>query len=190
MKKIFVFLVTALFCFPSLSHAQVEIIKPLTVKGGIGGGLSLGQSDFSDFNGYNLGGKLKLDIKALPFKLVGHAHYNSFSADIDVFGQEVSVDTEIISVGGGIEYSLLPLPMISPYLSGDLAMNFYSGDNTDSESRFGAGLGVGAQVDLPLMPISFDVEAKYRLNNAFNKEDNEGDSNHFQIWAQVMFDIF
>jgi len=190
MKKILIILAVLLFGLPSISSAQMEVIKPFTVKGGLGGGLSLGQSDISDFNGYNLGGKLKFDIKAVPFTVVGHAHYNSLSADLDILGNTYSVDTELISLGAGIEYAILPLPIISPYLSADAAMNFFSGDNTESTSRVGAGFGVGAEIDLPLSPVSFDVEAKYRMNNLAGKEDGEGDSNHIQIWAQIMFDLF
>lgn len=190
MKKILIILAVLLFGLPSISSAQMEVIKPFTVKGGLGGGLSLGQSDISDFNGYNLGGKLKFDIKAVPFTVVGHAHYNSLSADLDILGNTFTVDTELISLGAGIEYAILPLPMFTPYISADAAMNFFSGDNVDSYSRIGAGFGVGAEINLPLSPVSFDVEAKYRLNNLAGKEDGEGDSNHIQIWAQVMFDLF
>ncbi|WP_041468387.1 outer membrane beta-barrel protein [Chloroherpeton thalassium] len=177
------------------SQAFGQSVKPLSIQGGLGGGLSLGQSDLSDYNGYNLGGKLKLDVKMLPVKVVGHVHYNSLEDDqqrvLTQLGAETEdVSVEIVSVGAGIEYSVLPIPLIHPYVSADAAMNFFSGDQIDSFSRFGCGFGVGTEISLPVLPITFDIEAKYRLNNLIGKDDGEGTSNHIQLWAQVLFDLF
>jgi opacity protein-like surface antigen len=185
MKKLFSLLVVLLLSAPALSFAQASAVNPLSLKLGLGGGLSSGQGDFSDFSGINYGGKVKLSIAAIPFTLVGHVHLNDLTAE---FGSN-EVELDLTSIGAGIEYKMMPLPIFSPYLCADIATNSFSSDDSDSESRVGAGFGAGTEINLPMFPISFDLEAKYRLNNISGKEDGEGDINHIQITAQAMFNI-
>ncbi|NTW48428.1 MAG: porin family protein [Chlorobiales bacterium] len=177
MKKILV-LLAALLCFTTVANAQT---KPLSIEGGIGGGLSIGESDFSDFKGYNIGGKLKLDIPIFPFTVVGHVVYNALDYS--------NATVKIFSVGAGVEYPILLLPVLSPYISADAAMNFFSGDISKKITRTGAGIGVGAELAIPGLPVNFDVEAKYRFDNLFGKESNEGTTNHLQLWAQILFPL-
>jgi len=181
----------------SNAFAQTDMVKPFSIQGGLGGGVSVGQSDMSDYNGYNLGGKLKLDVKMLPLTVVGHVHYNSFEDEKETIVNELiqnvkvsDICIDIVSVGAGVEYSVLPLPIINPYIGADVAMNFFSGNNIDSYSRLGCGVGVGTEINLPAMPVGFDIEAKYRFNNLTGKDDGEGDANHIQVWAQVLFNLF
>lgn len=178
MKKILV-LLAALLCFTSAAHAQT---KPLSVQGGIGGGVSIGESDASDFSGYNLGGKLKLDIPIFPFTVVGHVVYNALDH------KDVDATIKILSIGAGVEYPILFLPVLSPYISADAAMNFFSGD-APKKTRTGIGIGVGAELAIPGLPVNFDVEAKYRFDNMIGKESGEGTFNHIQIWGQILFPL-
>lgn len=177
MKKILV-LLAALLCFTTAAHAE---LKPLSIEGGIGGGASIGESDFSNFKGYNIGGKLKLDVPIFPFTVVGHLIHNSLDYN--------SVNAKIFSVGAGVEYPILFLPVLSPYISADASMNFFSGDAQKKINRTGLGFGVGAELKIPGLPVNFDVEAKYRFDNMFGKESGEGTVNHLQIWAQILFPL-
>ncbi|NTW48429.1 MAG: outer membrane beta-barrel protein [Chlorobiales bacterium] len=180
MKKILLLLAT-LLCFASAANAQVT--KPLSIQGGIGGGLSSGKSDFTAYEGYNIGGKLKLGFSSVPFTIVGDLVYN------EVERENLEVHKKFFSVGAGIEYQILNTPIISPYVSADAAMNFFFGDNTQKFNRIGAGIGVGTEITIPVLPVNFDVEAKYRYDNLFGKEVGEPTINHIHLWAQILFPL-
>jgi len=181
-KNLILGLLLSVLC---VSSAVAQLPALPSLKGGLGGGISSGAGNFSDFSGWNAGGKLKLELPVLPFAIVGIADYNKFSATI----LNTTIKSRILELGAGVEYTLLPTPVVSPYLAVDAAMHRVNPDFGDSYTRTGFGFGVGTEIKLPLSPVSFDVEAKYRLANVIGKTTNEGSLNYVQVWAQVLFKI-
>ncbi len=97
---------------------------------------------------------------------------------------------KVLSVGIGAEYNVLPLPIVKPYISGSLNMNFFSGNakydnniipeaNLNSTNRIGLALGIGTLVEIPFFPLSFDIEAKYNFANLTGKEFSSNTQNGF-----------
>jgi hypothetical protein len=165
MKKIITLVLLLLALHGRSIYAQP---LPLSVTGSIGGGLMLPESNFSTLyskSGYTLGGKLRVGLPAVPFTLVGLLNYSSVSNDLGI----ISYSTKISTIGAGVEYNVLPLPVVKPYVGVDAAMNLVSSTGTNTATRFGLGIGVGATLDIPLSPISFDLEAKYRFANLVGK---------------------
>jgi len=139
--------------------------------------------------GYDINGKIRLGLPVLPFAIIGTVSYNSLSdnAVLPVATTSGNVDSKfntslsLLSVGVGIEYTFLPTPIIKPYIGANVVMNFISGnekyDNNiipeaklNSTSRLGLDLGVGTLIDIPVLPFSLDVEAKYRFANLSGKK--------------------
>jgi hypothetical protein len=176
-------ILVALFFLSLPLSAQVPGIG---LSAGIGGGLAAGQGDFSDASGYNLGLKAKLSLPVVPLRPVVIAGYNSFSRE------GITLQNRILTFGAGVEYSPISFGIVSPYLGLDAAMNILTSNATDAHgvARFGGGVGVGAELNLPALPISFDLEAKYRFNNLVGKMDSELGRNHLQIGVTVGFKLF
>lgn len=181
MKRISI--LVALFFFSLPLSAQVPGVG---LSASVGGGLATGQGDFSDASGYNLGFKAKLSIPAVPLRPVVIAGYNNFSRE------SITLQNRILTFGAGLEYSPISFGVVSPYLGLDAAMNILSSNATDAHgvARFGGGVGVGAELNLPAFPISFDLEAKYRFNNLVGKMETELGRNHLQIGVTVGFKLF
>jgi hypothetical protein len=181
MKRTIIFL--ALFFLSVSASAQVPGVG---VSASIGGGLATGQGDFSDASGYNLGFKAKLSLPAVPLRPVVIAGYNDFSRE------GITLKNRILTFGAGVEYSPVSFGIVSPYLGLDAAMNILSSNATDAHgvTRFGGGVGIGAELNLPAFPVSFDLEAKYRFNNLVGKMETELGRNHLQIGVTVGFKLF
>ncbi len=181
MKRISILI--ALFFLSLSANAQVPGIG---LSAGVGGGLALGQGDFSDASGYNLGFKAKLSLPAVPLRPVVIAGYNNFSRE------GITLQNRILTFGAGVEYSPISFGIVSPYVGLDAAMNILSSNATDAHgvTRFGGGIGVGAELNLPAFPVSFDLEAKYRFNNFVGKMETELGRNHLQIGVTLGFKLF
>ncbi len=181
MKRISIFV--ALFFLSLPLSAQVPGVG---FSASIGGGLATGQGDFSDASGFNLGLKAKLSLPAVPLRPVVIAGYNDFSRE------GITLRNRILTFGAGVEYSPISFGVVSPYLGLDAAMNILSSNITDAHgvARFGGGIGVGAELNLPAFPVSFDLEAKYRFNNLIGKMETELGRNHLQLGVTVGFKLF
>lgn len=193
-KRMFFALALTLGLIPMQAQAQLPTL--LTVSGSVGGGLSLASAKIfngtsiqdANFAGFNVGGKLKVGLPLSPVIIVGHLALNQLSAS----QSGTDYGFQIFSAGAGIEYILVPLPLLSPYLALDAALS--SSKNTkpfdsDAINRTGIGIGAGVEIGIPLSPISIDVEAKYRFANLIGKVDGEENSNYVQIWATLVFKL-
>jgi hypothetical protein len=139
--------------------------------------------------GYDINGKIRLGLPVLPFTIVGIVSYNSLSDNAVIpiattsgnINSKFNKSLSLISVGVGVEYTFLPTPVIKPYIGANAVMNFISGKENDansiipeaklnSTSRLGLDLGVGTLIDIPVLPFSLDVEAKYRFANITGKK--------------------
>ena len=195
-------LFSVLFIVILLSVSQLSFAQsPVNLSGGVGGGLLLPQSSnlkgniYSTYDyplsktGYIFNGKIRLGLPVLPFTLVGTVSYNSLSDNAvipvrttsGVVNSKYTSSLSIFSAGVGVEYTLLPTPIIKPYISASAVMNFISGSGSyennvipesklNSTSRLGLDLGFGTLIEIPVLPFSLDVEAKYRLANLTGKK--------------------
>lgn len=146
-----------------------------------------GARPLSDIYGTGFGGGLHLDIDFLVLGVRVSADYISFSPDNDRYREalsrltgsaasQFSVDggqLSIISGNVNAKMSLLPLPVVSPYLTGGVGLARISTDETkivfngtpssaypsfSSETKTAVNLGAG--IDLKL-GITLFIEAKY-----------------------------
>jgi hypothetical protein len=142
--------------------------------------------------GYDLGGKIRLGLPLSPLAFIGTVSYNSLS-DNEVIpvalesggsvNSRYKTALSIVSAGLGVEYPLLPIPVFKPYIGADATMNFISGstkyqfdtspetklNSTGPTSRFGLNLDVGTLIEIPFLPFSLDLEAKYQFANLLGK---------------------
>ncbi len=194
-------LLSVLFIIILLSFSQFSFAQlPISLSASIGGGLLLPQSSNLKGNiesiydyplsktGYAFNGKIRLTLPVLPFTIAGIVSYNSLSDNAvlpvtttsGVVNSKYTSSLSIFSVGAGVEYTLLPTPIIKPYISASAVMNFIGGSGKyennvipesklNSTSRLGLDLGIGTLIVIPVLPFSLDVEAKYRFANAAGK---------------------
>ena len=187
-----VLFIIILLSLTQLSFAQSPVNLSGTVGGGLllPQSSNLKGNIYSTYDyplsktGYDLSGKIRLGLPVLPFTIIGTISYNSLSDNAatqvtttsGLVNSKYTLSLSIISAGVGIEYTFLPTPIIKPYIAASAAMNFISGkssyenniipeSNLNSTSRLGLDLGVGTLIEIPALPFSLDVSAKYRLAN-------------------------
>lgn len=188
-----IFIILALIMLLAYNNSYAQI----TLQVGGGAGLTIPESDFSGttmdyYSGksYGLGSGLNLHAKAkvglLGFLLFGQIDYNSLSNNGYAVPGEGNIDIsqKIVSFKVGPEFDLnIPMLPLTPYLDGNIALNFFSGSVAfqgvtnvpdanyviESTSRIGIGLGGGVIFKLnPLMHL--DVGLHYNLMNLLGKE--------------------
>jgi opacity protein-like surface antigen len=190
-------LVVVLLSLSQLSFAQSPVNLSGSIGGGLvlPQSSNLMGNIYSNYDyplskaSYDFNGKVRLGLPVLPFSIVGSISYNSLSDNAvipvttssGVVNSKYTSSLSIVGVGLGIEYSFLPIPIIKPYIGANVVMNFISGSatydnsiiptsNLNSTSRLGLDLGIGTIIDVPMLPISFDLEAKYRFANISGKD--------------------
>ena len=104
----------------------------------------------------------------------------------------------ILSVGLGVQYGFIPVPVgVDPYLAIDLLYNkfgefkqtTYGNEETfDGESRFGLGLGVGAEISL-IPVLNLDVLVSYQMMNLVGKEEGESSLSTITLDAFLLFSL-
>ena len=178
MKKsllLFLFVAISLFVYQTTNAQSINI--------GIGGGLTSVQSpsyytDVAGFSSeYHIGIKGKLNFPLVPITPIAFVEYHFLRGSISTASGSADTKQNILSIGIGGEYSLIPGP-ISPYLGVDFEFNNLGDfEITDSNSVAGisrSGLGLGAGVMIEILPvISLDASLKYQMLNLFGKIDNE-----------------
>ncbi len=194
MKKIMV-----LFLFVAISFFTFQTIQAQSIDLGIGGGLTLVQSptaykDAGFSTEYHIGIKGKLNFPLVPITPIGFIDYH-FLSGTETFNM-LSVDTKqnILSIGVGGEFSLVPGP-ISPYIGLDFEYNNFgdfkisgAADTTLNSSISRTGIGVGAGVMIKLIPLfNVDVSLKYQMLNLFGKESGEETIGIINLNAAIFF---
>ena len=165
-----------------------------------------------DFNtSYQIGARIKVAF-LIPFNLIGEVNYYKFKGDgtanlpvmvppsATLTNNNVNAESKMWNVVVGGEYVFIPAPVVAPHLDVDLIYSSF-GESTvtsvvndaislkaDGKSRFGIGLGVGA--DITAFP-SFDigVNAKYNMHTLFGKEDGEDNLNTITLTVSILFDV-
>ncbi len=135
--------------------------------------------------GFNFGVKYKykLPIPLFGVNAVGHFNYATGKSQVNnVPNLPAGVkfpETNITALMYGIGVEVIPigfLPIIDPYVSLDYTLNsvtqkrdavtiqnFTIPGRESSVSGSGLGIGIGTGIKLPVIPIVFDVEVKYRM---------------------------
>jgi hypothetical protein len=154
-----VFLVLAGMGAPGEAQAQL-------LRFGIGAGPSIPMGDLGDAvnTGFHAQGMVALRVPLLPLSLRGDVLFQRFSADAPGVGNF----QQIAGVVNGF-YTLLPVPMVSPYVSGGVGLYNSSFGGGDSSTDFGVNVGAGLRVNLLLV----EVFGEARLHNVFGEGDSQ-----------------
>ncbi len=214
MKK-FTITAVVLFAVVISSTANAQLFSF-----GVGGGLTnvMGSEDFTNKiseggRGYstewNMGVIAKLGLPLVPITPRAFILYHSLSGSDNIVEQlgkgttinslDVENSQSLLSVGLGIQYGFIPIPVgVDPYLAIDLMYNNFGEleGKTPTEtlilnkslSRFGLGLGVGAEVSIIPM-INIDVLVSYQMMNLVGKEDGESSLSTLTLDAFLLFSL-
>jgi hypothetical protein len=158
---------------------------------------------------WNMGVVAKIGLPLVPITPRAFILYHSLSGSDNIDqalakGTSInSLDVEnsqsLLSVGLGVQYGFIPIPVgIDPYLSIDLMYNNFGEleGKTPTEtlilnkslSRFGLGLGVGAEVSIIPM-INIDLLVSYQMMNLVGKEDGETALSTLTVDAFLLFSL-
>lgn len=150
--------------------------------------LDVASPSISSVYGSGWGGGAHLDVNLMMISLRFSGDYVTFSPDQDKYRNELarllgnaatgySIDggnVNILSVNANAKWSLLPIPVVSPYLTGGIGLaQLSTGDLTVRYNGVPAGgfpkvegetktaVNLGAGVDLKLGGVALFAEAKY-----------------------------
>ena len=188
-----IYMVILLLMIPSFGQAQL-------FKLGIGGGLTqvvapddvtknVSEGGLGFSTNWNLGLVAKVDLPLLPItprayllyhSLSGSGNVETLSKSSNINSVNVKTSQSIFEVGLGAQYNFVPIPAgIDPYIALDIAMNSFGNLKVNdaeipgsSVTRFGGGIGLGAEVSIVPM-VNIDLLLSYRLLNLVGKEDGE-----------------
>ena len=150
--------------------------------------LDVASSGISSVYGSGWGAGAHLDVNLMMISLRFSGDYVTFSPDQDKYRNELarllgnaaagySIDggnVNILSVNANVKWSLLPIPVVSPYLTGGIGLaQLSSGDLTvkyngasvggfpkvEGETKTAVNLGAG--VDLKLGGVALFAEVRY-----------------------------
>ncbi|MGB9771732.1 MAG: hypothetical protein ACPLX7_07120 [Candidatus Kapaibacteriota bacterium] len=154
--------------------------------------------------GYFIGMNLALPLSENIFFKSGIALNRFPQSEVKLIFPGQTSDTVVlktiqnfIPISAGIDLFLFRT-MISPYISGNLSY-FYLANSIDivkmnqelpiatskTESRIGAGIGGGVNLDLEL--VSLNLEAKYWFVNLIGNVKNEPQKNFLTVGVSVIF---
>ena len=168
----------ALVAVPSVSHAQLGLVKPFSL--GVAGGGSLPMSDLSNTSntGYNGTVAMAINLPFIPVGLRVDGAYNSF-------GLKGAADSKlhVVSATGNLVFRL-PSVGVSPYLIGGAGMYMagVSAPGLASDTQNHLGWNAGAGVSLPLTVFKAFVEARYNRISA-----NGGSMEFVPVTFGIMF---
>jgi len=169
----------------SLAASAQVVEAPITLKAGIGGGVSLPSGTVADDHntGWNAGARIRLG-GWIPLNLVADGAHNSLPL------KSVDESNDQLILGGGIEYAITSA-VVHPYFGLEAYyVNFTNnGSGVADFNRGGASLGAGVEFALPGLG-SFDTAVKYMYLNAMGKETGEDDIAQISATVTLMFDVF
>lgn len=158
----------ALVLSASAAHAQATGAPTRPVSVGITGGLSIPTGDFADGvkSGFNVGGLLEFSRPASPLAFRIEGEYQRFDAKSEAPG---AGNLRIISGVANVLYKFAG-ETARPYLLGGVGL-FNTGssvEDSESETDFGANVGVG--LEIPLSGITAFGDIRYQ--SIFASPDN------------------
>jgi hypothetical protein len=158
---------------------------------------------------WNMGVVVKLGLPLVPLTPRAFVLYHSLSGTdniVEQLGKGTSINSldvensqSLLSVGLGVQYGFIPIPVgVDPYLAIDLMYNNFGEleGKTPTEtlilnkslSRFGLGLGVGAEVSI-IPAINIDLLVSYQMMNLVGKEDGENALSTLTVDAFLLFSL-
>lgn len=191
MKKLFILITVTLFFIPANIQSQVSF----QIGGGLGyispvGGYGGSTIDFYNGTKYGMSSGFNYHAKArvglLGFNLFGIVEYSTVSGEGESEPGHGKVENShgIFSLKAGPEFNISPpLSPVGFYLDGFVSVNTFSGTvkfqgvaevpsgeyKFENETRFGAGIGGGALLDI-IPVVTFDVGVHYNLYNVFDQQ--------------------
>ena len=151
--------------------------------------------------GYHLGVRLRFNIPASSFSVVGGLGLHRFpQTKIMIDETEINTSILIVPVTADLQYQLLDFKVVDFYLQGGLSYNQimtsidFNGiplpiqDNlqeTSSDSRIGGSIGAG--MDISLVLLSINVFADYNLTNIMGRDNNENSKEFLAVGIGVYF---
>ncbi|RKY91333.1 MAG: hypothetical protein DRQ01_07855 [Ignavibacteriae bacterium] len=155
---------------------------------------------------WNGGVIVKLGLPLVPITPRAFILYHSLNSSediVDPLGKGTAINSgnvefsqSILSVGVGVQYGFIPIPAgVDPYLAIDLLYNKFgefkqtiagNEQTFDGESRFGLGLGVGAEISL-IPVLNLDVLVSYQMMNLVGKEEGESSLSTLTLDAFLLF---
>lgn len=217
MRKLVIILFVYLLVFSSKSNALTNVgfyfglstpndqinnvynSNDYTTKSGIVNFIRGGMS-----SGYHIGAIGRFDLSD-DFSIVGGIAWHKFpQTKIDVTdpttGDTVaSLETSqnIIPINVGVNYYLLRT-IVGVYGTGQLTYNYISNsvdynyknvpislNQSPTDNRVGFGLGAGVDIDVVLMTLN--LEAKYNIVNLIGKKTDEPTKSYFSLSLGVLF---
>jgi hypothetical protein len=209
LRNVFILSISILLLVPSVGQAQL-------VKLGAGGGLTqvvapdgvtkkVSEGGLGFSTNWNLGIIAKIDLPLVPITPRAYILYHSLSGsgDVENLSKSMNINSvtvensqSIFEVGLGAQYNFVPIPAgIDPYIALDIAMSSFGklkvNDNEVPESsntRFGGGIGLGAEVSIVPM-VNIDLLLSYRLLNLIGKDDGEDTISAVTLDAFIMLNF-
>jgi hypothetical protein len=174
----------ALLLIASVPTRSQIVESPISLKLGVGGGVSLPTGSLGDaYNtGWNAGAKVRLG-GWIPVNLVAVVMHNS----LPLKGADNSDDQLI--VGGGIEYAITSV-VVHPYFGADYYYVNFDNQASGTPAFNRGGLGVGAGVEFAIPGFgSFDTGVKYQYLNVTGKEEGENDISQIAATVTLMLGL-
>ena len=208
LKYGLILILSLVFAF-STANAQL-------FKIGVGGGLTqitapdqytkdVKNGGFGYSTEYNFGAMAKLDLPIVPLTPRAFVLYHKLNgegtppslAKGNIVGDNVKFSQSILSIGAGVQYSFIPVPLgFDPYIALDLAYNNFGDFTIDvdgnettlsgSDSRFGIAFGLGTEVTI-VPVVNIDLYASYNLFNLIGKDDGEDTISSVNLDAFITF---
>jgi opacity protein-like surface antigen len=166
----------------STAHAQAAAAaRPVSF--GVSGGLSIPTGDFGDFfeSGYNVGALLEFTPRVSPVAIRIEGDYQRFA----VKGGDSETDLRMISGTANALFKFGSAAVVRPYVIGGLGLfNVGStGDDGESENKFGYNVGGGLEIPLSGITVFGDV----RFQQVRVGEDGESNFNLVPIKVGIRF---
>lgn len=201
MKNVLVTLICGALLLISTSSLNAQ------VKFGISAGLTnitgpTGYTNKITDNGWgfgaalNAGAQLRINIPLVPLTPVIFADYHMLKGSEGTYLGDVKTSQNILSIGANLQYNILPLPLIKPYISvgaalnsfGELKIEYPNGSSISgkSASRTGGLIGVGTLITA-LPAVDIDISLKYQFLNMLGKDDGEESINAVTLNAAILF---
>ena len=154
----------------STAHAQAAAAaRPVSF--GVTGGLSIPTGDFGDFfeSGYNVGALLEFTPRLSPVTLRVEGDYQRFAVkDVDS-----ESDLRMISGTANALFKFGSATMVRPYVLGGVGLFNVGGTGDDGESENKFGYNVGGGLEIPLSGITVFGDVRFQQVRV----GDEGESN-------------
>ena len=168
----------------SASTAQAQSpVAARPVSFGVSGGLTIPTGDFGDFfeSGYNAGALLEFTPQVSPVAIRIEGDYQRFG----VKGIEAENDLRIISGTANALFKFGSATTVRPYVIGGLGLFNVGGTGDDGESENKFGYNVGGGLELPLSGIT--VFGDVRFQQVRFSGDGESNVNLVPIKVGIRF---